>query len=294
MEDTGKKEALSPRQLRRTKTLNEIEMERSSVKIRRIKSHSEGLSRHRHPDRKAKHLLKDLQALPRPRSPSMSAAYLDALDIISQQTPGNEKKIAKLAQRPDLSKAIAEAFERNSIEPLITWPERLWTKRAYRRLLIDPETRELRDDHALFIRLLATWMHECDPLTYLREDTGGGKRMFIVMVDTLDSWIPNPDQDLFKQCIIHCVKLPYPLARILRLLRRAVPLLLGDVLLSALMLNCYLPRAKAAGFEFGQIKDAMRKCFSPPHEMTWALEKVLAALAPTKKHNKIDRSSLEI
>lgn len=293
MGDTSKKEPLSPRQLRRTKTVDEIEMERSSVKIRRIKSNSEGLSRRRHPERKAKHLLKDLQALPRPRSPSMSAEYLDALENISQQTPGNERKIARLTQRPDLSAAIAEAFEKNSIEPLVIWPERLWPKRAYRRLLIDPETKELREDHSLFVRLLAAWMQESRADTYLREDTGGGKRMFIAMVDALDNWIPNPDQDLFKQCIIHSIHLPYPLARILRMLRRAVPALKGDMLLAALMLNCYLPRANVAGCEFGQIKVAMQSCFSPPQDMAWMLEKALAALASTKKHNKVHRKSLE-
>lgn len=293
--ESDKSPRLSPRQLRRTKTENELEMERSIVKIRRIKSNSEELSRRRNPERKAKQMLKNLQSMPRPRSPSVSIEYMAVLENIKMQTPGHEQQIAKLAQRPDLSRAIADALKSNSLEPLLNWPERLWPERAFRRLLVDPETKELRTNCSLFIQLLATWMGDhSTPETYLREDDIGGKRMFIFMVNTLDSWAPHPNQDLFNQCVFHCIRLPYALARLLRRLRRAVPRLASDILLSALLLNCYLPRALTAGFKSQALTVAMRQCLSPPKEMSWLLEKALDSLAATKKHNQVQRQSLDI
>jgi hypothetical protein len=292
--ETDKSPRLSPRQLRRAKTENELEVERSIVKIQRIKSNSEELSRHRNPERKAKQMLKTLQSLPRPRSPSISIEYMAVLENIKIQSPGHDQQIAKLAQRPDLSRAIADAVESNSLEPLLNWPERLWPERAFRRLLIDPETKELRSDCSLFVRLLATWVEDhSTPETYFREDDIGGKRMFIFMVNTLDSWVPQPNQDLFNQCVFHCIRLPYALARLLRRLRRAVPKLASDILLSALLLNCYLPRALTVGCKPQALTLAMRQCLSPPKELSWLLKKALDSLAATKKHNQVQRQSLD-
>lgn len=294
MEEKKPPGSLSPRQLRRTKTVDELEMEKSIVKIRRIKSSSEGLSRHRRPERKAKHLLNDLKAVPRPRSPSMTAAYLDALDNIKTHTSGSEKQISRLAERPDLSGAIDEALESGELAPLLNWPERLWTRRAYRRLIIDPSTKDLREEFPLAVALLAGWMKESSTSeTYFREDTGGGRQMLKFLIDELDSWIPNPDQDLFKQCIIHCIKLPYSLSRILLSLRRAVKDLPADILLSSLLLTSYLPRAMKAGCKPDDMRMAMRQCFSPPKEMGWMVERALASLSP-KKATQLVRRSVEI
>lgn len=281
--------------LRRTKTDSEGDIERFNAKLKKIKNNSEKLSRRSRPERKAKRLLNDLKALPRPCSPSTSEAFLDVLDTIGDKTKDCEIQILKLSERPDLSHAIKAALESDSLEPLLVWPERVWTKSAYRRLSMDKETGKLREDCSLTVRLLATWMKECidSTQTYLRSDSGGGRKLFKFLFTELDPWKPVLNRHLFRQCIIHCMALPEPLLHILIRLRKEVPDLSAESLISAILLGCYLPKAQKEGFPLAEIQEAMRSCSNPPKECAWMMERVQQCVAPKKRRVRLSSSSVE-
>ena len=281
----------SPRQLRRAKTDINGDIERFNVKLKKIKTNSEKLSRRSRPERKAKRLLQDMKSLPRPRSPSSCEAYLDVLSTIGDSTSGCEKKISKLAEKPDLSQAIDRALEKNSVKPLLEWPEKLWNKSAFKQLSIDSETGKLRENNTLLVRLMATWMMECGTVdTYLREDNGGGRRLLKYLVAQIDHWNPVLGRDLFRQCIIHCTSLPPPLLEILRSLRTEVNDLSVQVLLSAMLLGCYLPKAQRYGFSIEAVKQAMKSCNEPPKEISWMLERVYQCIAPKNQLRRLSSS----
>lgn len=295
--------SISPRQeLRRAKTDSEGDIERFNVKLRKIKSNteklkkksnSEKLSRKSRPDRKARRVIHDMKALPRPRSPSTSEAYLDVLNAIEISIPGCEKQILKLAQKPDLSQWIEQALNENSLKPLEQWPEKLWNKRAYRLLITDKETGELRENQHLTVRLLASWMKEYGTMeTYLREDSGGGRKLFKYLLLHLDSWQPIERRDLFRQCIIHCMSLPPPLLQVLKQLRKEVRDLNAETLISAILLACYFPKAQQHGFNIQEIKVAMKSCSEPPKECMWMMERVRNSVAPKKRFH-LSTSSVE-
>lgn len=257
--------------LRRANTDTEFDTRRFNKKLEKIRSNSDQLSRRRHPQKRAERLLQDLKDIPRPRSPSLSQAYVETLEAIAEKTRGCEKAVQQLSERPDIRPAIHQALADSSIQPLLRWPEKLWHRSAFKRLVFDKHGQPR--DSGLEVQLLAHWLAEQSPDTYLRED-GGARRMFKYLVEELDPWKPASKINLFVQCALHCNQLPPRLLQILKQLRRCVPELSGSLLFSQLMLGSYLPRALERGFTEADIKEAMRSVVAPPERSRWILDSI--------------------
>lgn len=274
-------QSTSPRALRRAKTQEEFNY-RYKEQLKRIGSQSDELRRKHNPGREADRLLDKIANLPRPRSASTSKAYLQALQEIRENSPScdNEARIQELEKQPDLQHALHVARRSGSIIPLIGWPDSVWTTDVFRRLLFRREVVQ-EAGIKLTIALARQWLRGASENTEFRED-GAAKTLLIFIVNELDDWKPNSSHppSLFRQCCIHYAQLSTDLLQILEALQMSLNLL-PEVLLRAINLNVFMPRALAAGFTTTQTKEVMKQFLTPSNRRQQTLHNIYRLIFPS-------------
>lgn len=290
----SKSPPLSPRQLRRAKTWNELGIVGYKKELEKISSRSEKLNRKHKPDKQAEKLLDDLSRLPRARSESLAITYVHTLHTIQRNSTGHEARIQELEETkcplveigppPKLTQeqrdALRVARQSISVAELLEWPAQDWTPEVFRRLLFRKKAKMGRDV-TLIAELMKDWMGSAGLNTEFRED-GCAKALLIFVFDTLDNWSPDPEVpiQLFKQICDHFSVLPTLLLQIIERICEVCDIL-PEVIVKAINLAIMMPRALKNGFPLLQIKYAMRHFAAPSAQQRPVLHEIYTHIQPS-------------